>query len=90
MSELRATALIDNLADGGLLCEWGLAVHIEYRGKSYLLDTGATGKFADNAALLGIGRIVTGHCTGDKAFGLLKRELGEKAEKIHSGFLFEV
>lgn len=54
LSELRATALIDNLADGGLLCEWGLAVHIEYRGESYLLDTGATGKFADNASLLGI------------------------------------
>lgn len=54
MSELRATVLIDNSAAAGLCGEWGLSVHIVCRGKSYLLDTGTTGKFADNAALLGI------------------------------------
>lgn len=54
MCELKATALIDNLAGDGLLNEWGLSFFIEYRGKKYLLDAGASGKFADNAAALGI------------------------------------
>ena len=54
MNELKATVLIDNIASEGLLNEWGLSFFIEYRGKKYLLDTGASGKFADNAASLGI------------------------------------
>ena len=54
MSELKATVLIDNIAADGLSAEWGLSVFIEYGGKRYLLDTGATGKFADNAQKLGI------------------------------------
>lgn len=33
----------------------------------------------------GIGKIYTGHCTGDKAFAVLKKELGEKAEEIYAG-----
>ncbi len=33
----------------------------------------------------GIEKIYTGHCTGEKAFDILKEELKEKAEKIYTG-----
>ncbi|MBQ8506651.1 MAG: MBL fold metallo-hydrolase [Clostridia bacterium] len=51
---MRATVLIDNLAQERLACEWGLSVHIAYKGKNILLDAGTTGSFADNAKELGI------------------------------------
>lgn len=35
-------------------------------------------------------RIVTGHCTGDKAFNILKDILGERAEQMSSGYVFEI
>ncbi len=51
---MRITALIENRAQGTLLSEHGLAVHIEYNGKQYLLDTGASEQFLQNAERLGI------------------------------------
>lgn len=51
---MRATILIDNLPTDGFICEWGLAIHIEYQGKNYLLDSGSTGDFTKNAEILGI------------------------------------
>lgn len=33
----------------------------------------------------GINAIYTGHCTGDKAFAVLKEQLGEKAHELYSG-----
>lgn len=37
------------------LCgEWGLSVYIEFEGRRYLLDAGASRKFAQNAAAMGI------------------------------------
>lgn len=48
------TILVENLGPEGLAREHGLAVHIQYNGRSILLDTGSTGAFADNAAALGI------------------------------------
>lgn len=37
------------------LCgEWGLSVYIEFEGNRYLLDTGASRRFANNAAAMGI------------------------------------
>lgn len=51
---MRITALIENKATGNLSQEHGLAVHITYKGKQYLLDTGASNKFQDNADKLGI------------------------------------
>lgn len=33
----------------------------------------------------GVKRIITGHCTGDHAFEILKRELGDRVEKMYSG-----
>ncbi len=38
----------------GLTGEWGLSIYIEHGGRKYLLDAGTTGKFAENAKLLGV------------------------------------
>ncbi len=46
---MRATVLVDNLEHNGLKGEWGLSIYIEYRDKKILLDTGASGLFAENA-----------------------------------------
>lgn len=48
-----ATVLTDNIADGNLKGEWGLSIYIEYQGKKFLLDTGASDLFAYNAEKLG-------------------------------------
>ncbi|MBQ4339760.1 MAG: MBL fold metallo-hydrolase [Firmicutes bacterium] len=37
----------------------------------------------------GIGRVVTGHCTGDEAMVILKDILGEKVEQLHAGYVME-
>lgn len=44
-----AKVLIDNRAKNNLVHEWGLAIYIEYDGHKFLLDTGASSKFAKNA-----------------------------------------
>lgn len=51
---MRVTALTENRSSGDLLGEHGLSVYVEYLGKKYLLDTGSTGLFLDNAKKLGI------------------------------------
>ena len=51
---MRAHVLIDNLPTEGFICEWGLAIHIEHRGRNYLLDSGSTGDFTKNAEVMGI------------------------------------
>ena len=51
---MKATILIDNIADNGFVSEWGFCVWIEYRGKNYLLDTGSSDKYLSNAKMLGI------------------------------------
>ena len=51
---MKATVLTDNTEGLGLKGEWGLSVYIEYKDKRILLDTGATGLFAENARKLGL------------------------------------
>lgn len=51
---MKITVLIENTAPEGLTAEWGLSLHIEHAGKSYLLDAGSTDTFAANARALGI------------------------------------
>ncbi len=51
---MKIKVLIDNISQSEMLCEWGLAIYIEYNGKKILLDTGTTGDFVKNADLLGI------------------------------------
>ncbi len=49
-----AKVLIDNITKNDLLSEWGLSFYIEYNGHKILLDTGASGNFAENAKQLGV------------------------------------
>ncbi len=54
---MRITTLIENRAadrDPRLTAEWGLSLHIACGGGRILLDTGASGAFVKNAALLGV------------------------------------
>ena len=53
---MKITVLSDNIAPGKtpLKGEWGLSFHIEYEGKRFLLDTGASSLFSKNAEKLGI------------------------------------
>lgn len=51
---MHITVLTDNIEYKQFAAEWGLSILIEYDGRKYLLDTGASRLFADNAALLGI------------------------------------
>lgn len=50
--------LIDNIASccgsRKLFGEWGLSVYVEFEGKRYLLDTGASHLFAKNAGVVGV------------------------------------
>lgn len=49
-----AKILIDNLTKDELIPEWGLAVWIEHDGHRFLLDTGASDKFLENAKEMGV------------------------------------
>lgn len=49
---MKATVLIDNIAENELIGEWGLSILIEYGDKKVLLDTGKSEKFAENAKKL--------------------------------------
>ena len=52
---INTTILIDNISNReDLVAEWGLAMLIEYDGMRILLDTGASGQFAENARVLGV------------------------------------
>ena len=75
IQKLEMTVLIDNLAEAPLVGEWGLSILIDADGKRILLDTGASGLFAQNAERLGIdlGSVDTGvlsHAHYDHADGL--------------------
>ena len=53
---MKFTVLMENTAPegSGLTPEHGLSLYIAYRGRRLLLDAGSSGRFADNAAALGI------------------------------------
>lgn len=46
--------MIENTGQEGMCAEHGLSLYIEYNGGRYLLDTGATSAFLENADKLGI------------------------------------
>ena len=54
IQRLEMTVLIDNVAEEPLVGEWGLSIMIDADGRRILLDTGASGQFAQNAQRLGI------------------------------------
>lgn len=51
---MYAKVVIDNISKNELLPEWGLCIYIEHEGHKLLLDTGGSGKFAENMEKLGI------------------------------------
>ena len=51
---MKATVLVDNIADKGLKGEWGLSIYIEYGDRKILLDTGASDLFLQNAGKIGL------------------------------------
>ncbi len=51
---MKCTVLIENNSDERLHGEWGLSIHAEYGGRRFLIDTGASDKYIENAKLLGI------------------------------------
>lgn len=51
---MKATVIVDNIASDGMNGEWGLCIFIEYEGQRILLDTGASGLFAENAEKMGL------------------------------------
>lgn len=72
---MRITVLIDNETRSALRSEWGLSFHIAYGGRTYLLDAGASGAFAENADALGldlaaVDDAVLSHAHNDHADGL--------------------
>ncbi len=52
--EVNVTVLIENTSNGGLACEHGLSLFIEYAGARLLLDAGSTNAFCGNADALGV------------------------------------
>ena len=85
---MQLTVLIDNIPSpcGSLHHEHGLAMHFAYKGKSFLVDTGASALFADNARALGIDiadvdYLVLSHAHADHTGGLRAfLELNSKAQ----------
>lgn len=51
---MKLIALIENKSNNDLISEHGLAVYIEYNKKKYLLDTGLSDNFVENAKKLDI------------------------------------
>ena len=49
------------------------------------LSEGEVCALAERIRQTGVERIVTGHCTGKRAYELLRRELGEGVVQMHSG-----
>ena len=46
--------------------------------------------FAERLRKLNVQKIYTGHCTGDRAYGILRDVLGERAEQMHTGMTIEI
>lgn len=51
---MKVIVLSDNIGSGEIRGEWGLSFYIEFNGRKYLLDTGGSDLFLNNAEKLGI------------------------------------
>ena len=63
-----------------------------YIGGFHLFESGDEEVYAfiDTLKTVNVQRIITGHCTGDRACELLKDALGNKVEKLHAGLVVEI
>ncbi|MBQ7933994.1 MAG: MBL fold metallo-hydrolase [Lachnospiraceae bacterium] len=97
---MKVTVLIENTAPEELTAEHGLSFFINFRGKNYLLDSGSTGAFMENASKQGIPLEQTdtcflshGHYDHSGGFAEMFRKYGERpiyametaGEKYYSG-----
>lgn len=76
-----AKILVDNLTKDSLVPEWGLSVYVEYGERKFLVDTGASRQFSDNAKAMGID-------LGNVEFGILSHAHYDHADGM--GAFFEV
>lgn len=56
----------------------------------FRMSEGEVGEIAVRIRKAGIGRVITGHCTGDKAFAVLKSRLGDAIDQFHCGMIIEL
>ncbi len=82
---MRIDVLIENSTHSELKCEHGLSFLIHYNNKSYLLDSGQSGAFMDNAKTLGfdlnlVDKCILSHGHYDHSDGFL-RFIGEYPDK---------
>lgn len=56
----------------------------------YRLNDDEVRAFADRLRRTGVKKVLTGHCTGDCAFDVLKEKLGETVEQLYTGMEIEV
>ena len=83
---MKATVIVDNIANGSIKGEWGLCIYIENEGKKILLDSGGSNLFAKNANSLGINLedvdvAVLSHAHYDHSNGMKKFfEINKKAK----------
>ena len=87
---MKITTLIDNVAPeaGTLKAEHGLSFWMEADGKNFLIDTGATSLFADNARAMGIDiatadYLILSHAHADHTGGLATFLATNKKAKIY-------
>ena len=77
---MKATVLIDNISHNSLKKQWGLSFFIEYEGKKFLLDTGSSDLFSENAEKLGIN-------LADVDYGILSHAHYDHSDGM--GYFFE-
>ena len=89
---MNVTVLMENTAPEGcgLASEAGLSLYIEYRGHRLLLDAGSSGRFADNAQMLGadlteVEMVVLSHGHFDHADGLRRFFQMNSRAKVYIG-----
>ena len=65
------------------ICAYVGGLHLYKSSEEYIRE------FAKRTKETGIRKIVTGHCTGDEAFVILKEELGDIVEQMYTGMSIE-
>lgn len=56
----------------------------------FRMNESEVGEIADKIRKAGFNRVITGHCTGDKAYAILRSQLGETIEQFHCGMIIEL